>query len=285
MHKARYWKSEGEDKVRCLLCPHECLLGEGKSGICRVRRVKDGQLVAAGYGRISSEHVDPIEKKPLARFYPGSWIYSIGGWGCNLACSFCQNWTIAQQFVDAGDELTPEDVVKRAMASGGIGIAYTYNEPLIAFEFVRDCAELARVNGLKNVLVTNGYVNAAPAAELLPFIDAANIDIKSMADEFYVKQCCGHLQPVLDFARQAVESGVHVEITNLLIPELNASDDDVDKLASWIADNLGRTVPLHLSAYYPCYKSNLPPTPPALVYHAREIALKHLDYVYTGNVP
>ncbi len=282
-HVALYWNPE-EDKIRCELCPHRCLLGEGQAGVCRVRRVVGGRLIAEGYGLISSENIDPIEKKPLSQFYPGEKIYSIGGWGCNFSCSFCQNWTISQQVMLECKEHTPAEIVERARKSGGIGIAYTYNEPLISFEFVRDCAILAREAGLKNVLVTNGYINSEPAAELLPLIDALNIDIKSMDDAFYVAQCGGHLQPVLDFAMQAVVCGSHVEITNLIIPGLNDADDLIVSLAKWVANNLGRETPLHLSGYYPQFKLNVPATTLVQVQHARGLAMDWLSSVYTGNV-
>jgi len=284
MVSARYFHSLADGRIQCDLCPHRCCLADGQTGICRVRRVEEGVLKAIGYGHISAEHVDPIEKKPLYRFHPGSMIYSIGGWGCNFGCSFCQNWTISQRDVIASNEFSAAEIVDRASACGSIGIAYTYNEPTISFEFVCECAVLARKAGLENVLVTNGYINRAPAAELLAVIDALNIDIKSMDDSFYVEQCNGRLQPVLDFALQAVESGSHVEITNLVIPGLNDEDRLISRLSEWIASRLGRDVPLHLSAYYPQYKLKIPPTLKQQVVHARELALKHLLYVYTGNV-
>jgi pyruvate formate lyase activating enzyme len=246
--------------------------------------VENGRMYALGYGLVSSEQVDPIEKKPLAQFYPGSQIYSIGGWGCNFSCSFCQNWSISQQVLSDGPCVTPAEVVNRAEQAGGIGIAYTYNEPVIGFEFVRDCAELARENRLKNVMVTNGFINREPAAELLSLIDAINIDIKSIDADFYELQCRGQLQPVLDFACQAVSAGVHVEITTLLIPGLNDSNAQVEALASWIAVNLGRKLPLHLSAYYPCFRMKLPATSPQQVLQACEVASRILESVYPGNI-
>ena len=283
MKAARYQNIIEDGRVQCRLCPHGCILHEGQTGLCRVRSVRAGELYADGYGRISSENIDPVEKKPLYHFYPGSSIYSIGGWGCNFSCSFCQNWTISQQVL-YGRELTPQQVVVRASQSGGIGIAYTYNEPLISFEFIYDCAVAARNAGLKNVLVTNGYINREPAAELLPLIDALNIDIKSMEDSFYIEQCGGHLRPVLDFAIQAVECGAHVEITNLIIPGLNDDDGKIVRLAEWVADNLGRETPLHLSAYFPQYKLHNPATEKLQVINAVGLARKHLTNVYAGNV-
>ena len=292
---ASYWSTEG-DKIRCELCPHGCLLGNGQVGICKIRRVVNGALIAEGYGLVSSENVDPIEKKPLNEFCPGESIYSIGGWGCNFSCSFCQNWTISQRGSVVSRELgsgsgelgdrkyCPAEIVKCAIRAGGIGIAYTYNEPLISFEFVRDCAILVHDAGLKNVLVTNGYINSKPAEELLPLIDALNIDIKCIDDSFYVAYCGGHVRPVLDFALQALSASCHVEITNLLIPGLNDDDSQVIALAKWIAKNLGQEVPLHLSAYYPQFKLHLSATTLRQVQHARALALKYLTHVYMGNV-
>lgn len=291
-HVAEYWIKE-ENKVRCKLCPHCCLLSEGHTGLCKIRHCADGKLFAEGYGRISSENIDPIEKKPLKQFFPGEKIYSIGGWGCNFSCNFCQNWTISQQtpfdnatVTELNGERTysAKDVVNRACKSDGIGIAYTYNEPLISFEFVKDCAVLAHKTGLKNVLVTNGYINRIPATELLPHIDALNIDIKCVNDNFYVEQCGAHLQPVLDFSEQAVKQGCHVEITNLIIPGLNDSDSMIESLAKWIAIKLGQDTPLHLSAYFPRYKSSVEATTLYQVMHAKEICLRHLRHVYMGNV-
>jgi pyruvate formate lyase activating enzyme len=240
--------------------------------------------MADGYGLISSVGVDPIEKKPLHHYYPGEDIFSIGSWGCNFACAFCQNWTISQQGVAGGRAFTPRQVVDRASASGGIGIAYTYNEPLVAYEFVSDCAVLAREAGLKNVLVTNGFVSPGPAADLLPLIDALNVDVKSMDDAFYVKQCRGHVKPVLELAEQAAACGCHVEITNLVIPGLNDETRLIEALVEWIASALGESTPLHLSAYHPQFKTDVAATTLHQLEEARTLALKTLPYVYLGNV-
>ncbi len=283
MRVANYWERNG-DTVECLLCPTGCIISEGGSGFCKVRGVREGELKALGYGKVSSAHLDPIEKKPLNDFFPGSMIYSIGGWGCNLSCAFCQNWSISQEFHDESRVYEPADIVDEAKASGSIGIAYTYNEPLISFEFVRDCAQLARSAGLVNVLVTNGYINTEPASELLSLVDALNIDIKSMDPEFYKTHCGGELNPVLDFAVQANAAGCHVEITNLVIPGLNDSDDLFVSLADWIYDNLGAEVPLHLSAYHPQYKMVVNRTPPETLLNARDLCEQRLKHVYLGNV-
>jgi pyruvate formate lyase activating enzyme len=271
-------------KIECELCPHHCQIAEGKHGFCGVRLAQAGKLFAAGYRLISSAHNDPVEKKPLYHFYPGAQIFSIGGWGCNLKCKFCQNWTISQQTELKGSPVPPEKIIAAARDENSIGIAYTYNEPLINIEFIGECAGLAHKAGLVNVLVTNGYLEKKPADSILPLIDALNIDIKSMDEEFYKKQCAGTLGPVLDFARQAVATGCHVEITNLIIPGLNDADQQVKQLAEWVRANLGDKTPLHLSAYHPEFKMDLPPTPAATLARAYQLAGEKLPYVYMGNL-
>lgn len=285
MKMAKFWHKVEQGKVQCELCPHSCTIAEGRTGLCRVREAEGGELKVLGYGLLSSVNVDPIEKKPLYHFHPGTDIFSVGGWGCNFACVFCQNWTISQQVITGSQRYSPENVVAKASAAESIiGIAYTYNEPLVAFEFVQDCAELAKSRGLVNVLVTNGYIRPEPAAELLPLIDALNIDIKSMDDAFYRKHCRGSLKPVQDFAMQAREAGCHVEVTNLIIPGLNDENSQIEALAKWVRGNLGKATPLHLSAYHPQYKMKIPATPPELLERAYRICKEELLYVYLGNV-
>ncbi|MBU4199048.1 MAG: AmmeMemoRadiSam system radical SAM enzyme [Verrucomicrobia bacterium] len=284
MRPAKFWHPAEAGKIQCELCPHHCILPDQQVGRCGIRVAIEGQLQARGYGLISSRHNDPIEKKPLYHFHPGREIFSIGGWGCNLACQFCQNWTISQQVDGKAEIIIPESVVRSARAEASVGIAYTYNEPLINIEFVRDCAELARKAGLVNVLVTNGYLEEKPAEFLLPLIDALNIDIKSMDDAFYRKQCRGSLEPVLRFSRQAVAAGCHVEITNLLIPGLNDAEEQVGRLSRWIREHLGKSVPLHLSAYRPEYRMTLPPTPVVVLERAYKRCRCDLEYVYLGNM-
>lgn len=283
MQTARHWHLLDDTRIQCDLCPHACRLMEGGRGRCKVRGVNNGQLMALAHGSVSSIAMDPIEKKPLYHFYPGSQIFSIGGWGCNLSCTCCQNWSIAQEF-EIGQTFEPADVLEQASQNDSIGIAYTYNEPLIGYEFVDACARLARERGLQNVLVTNGFVCSTPAAELLPFIDALNIDIKSMDASFYEAYCQGRLAPVLDFAQQAHAAGCHVEITNLLIPGLNDSEQHVRRLATWIRDTLGPTIPLHLSAYRPEYKMRIPATSPSGVLAAYGWCKALLNHVYVGNL-
>jgi pyruvate formate lyase activating enzyme len=283
MFKALFWHKRDDDSIQCDLCPHRCVIREGKAGVCKARRVENGVLWADGYGRVSAVNVDPIEKKPLYHFFPGSSIFSIGSWGCNFTCRFCQNWSISQDFKRVGRVFRPDEIVSAALAEHSIGIAYTYNEPLINAEFVRDCSELAAKHELVNVLVTNGFIEKGPAETVLSFIDALNIDIKSMDDEFYRTQCGGSLGPVLQFAVQARKAGKHLEITNLLIPGLNDTEDHVERLSSWIASNLGRQTPLHLSAYHPDFKMNIPSTALNILDRAHAVCAKTLDYVYIGN--
>jgi pyruvate formate lyase activating enzyme len=250
-----------------------------------MRTVRGGELLSLGYGAISSMHVDPVEKKPLYHFYPGTPIFSVGGWGCNFRCAFCQNWAISQRDgAGSHDRCLPAAIVRLAMEKGCKQIAYTYNEPLIGFEFVRDCARLAREAGLRNVLVTNGYVEVEPAKELLPFINALNVDIKSMSDRFYREQCHGSLAPVLRFCCQAAEAGCHLEITNLIIPTLNDHPDDLTRLAAWIKEHLGMMVPLHLNAYHPDYRMNIESTSGDVLERAWHVCRRELAYVYMGNV-
>jgi pyruvate formate lyase activating enzyme len=284
MTTAAYWTTQSDGRVACGLCPQRCLLDEGATGKCGVRQVVAGSLAAVCYGMISAAHVDPIEKKPLYHFRPGSSIFSVGGWGCNLSCEFCQNWSISQESPASKTAHSPEAVVAQAVASGSGGIAYTYNEPLIAYEFVADCARVARASGLANVLVTNGYIESSPATELLPLIDALNIDVKSMDNEFYARYCGGGLAPVLAFAKQAVDAGCHVEITNLVIPGLNDGPDLFQALAEWMSAELGESTPLHLSAYRPEYRLRVPPTPGATLEQAYATCSELLAYVYLGNV-
>lgn len=281
MKEADYYSRLKDKRAHCLLCPQDCIIAEGKRGFCRVRRNKDGKLYAETYDYILACNLDPIEKKPLYHFHPGSVILSIGTRGCNQKCSFCQNWQMLETD-EEGTRVTSDQIAQMADRGGSIGVAYTYNEPLIWYEFLVECAPKVRQRGLVNVLVTNGLINPDPLEDLLPFIDAMNIDLKSMDPGFYRDICGSQLEPVLATIRRAVGS-CHVEITNLLIPTLNDSDEQIESLVDFVAD-MGRSIPLHFSAYYPCYKLTIPPTPLETLERARSIALKKLNYVFMGNV-
>jgi len=280
--EAAYYDTLDGGKVRCRLCPHRCTIADGRTGLCGVRANRQGTLYADTYGQVTSVAMDPIEKKPLYHFHPGSSILSLGSRGCNFACQFCQNWTISQ--ADAGtSELTCQAAVQVAQREGSIGIAYTYNEPLIWFEYVRDTARLARESHLANVLVTNGYIEPEPFAELLPVIDGINMDLKSVRGDFYKQLCRGTIEPVLANARTAA-AATHLEVTNLIIPGHNDSDAELAELRDWIADELGSHIPTHLSAYFPRYKLQASPTPRETLARAHDIFSQRLHYVYLGNL-
>jgi pyruvate formate lyase activating enzyme len=282
--EASYWHTEPDGRIRCELCPHGCLLREGQTGICRIRSMRGSRLVATAYAHISALNIDPIEKKPLYHFLPGSRIFSVGGWGCNFRCEFCQNWSISQQTIEGGERLLPDSLVDDAVLRQSESIAYTYNEPLINIEFVTECCRAARERGLRNVLVTNGYINPDPAADILGLVDAANVDIKSLDDAFYRSHCGARLAPVQSFIRQAHASGCHIELTNLVIPGLNDADEDFERLAGWIASAVGAETPLHLSAYHPQYRMAIHATPSATLERGYRITAQKLRFVYLGNV-
>lgn len=280
--EAKFYKKEPVMKTRCVLCPHRCSLGNNKTGLCKVRYNKDGILYSRIYGELTSYAMDPIEKKPLYNFYPGSHIFSIGSWGCNFRCTFCQNWQISQQKA-ATEHFEKEDIVETALQNGSIGVAYTYNEPFVWYEFVYDTAELVRKKGMKNVIVTNGYISEEPLKEMLPLIDAMNIDIKAGNENFYREVCGGQMAPVMRTIKLAYEAGVHVELTNLVIPSLNDTDD-LEKIVDFAAE-ISPDIPLHFSGYFPQYKMNMEPTETGTLLRAYELAKKKLKYVYIGNVP
>jgi len=283
LEKARYWEPAEEGRVHCLLCPHECRIADGHRGLCRVRENIHGTLCTHNYSHISAAHWDPIEKKPLFHFHPGAEILSLGTVGCNLACAFCQNWSISQATTGTR-RLTPDEALALAESrQGNLGIAYTYNEPFIWYEFVLETAQLVKARGLHNVLVTNGYVREDPLREILPFIDAMNIDIKAMSDRFYRELCRGRPEPPRRTVEIAYEVGCLVEVTNLVIPNWNDAEKEIEELVDWLA-GVGRDIPLHFSRYHPDHKLTEPPTPTETLTLASEIAKKKLDYVYIGNV-
>jgi pyruvate formate lyase activating enzyme len=278
--EARFYEARADKTVKCVLCPNFCEIKDGKKGICLIRKNSDGTLFQTAYGETTGASVDPIEKKPLYHFYPGSRILSIGTNGCNFRCPFCQNWHISTQET-ARQEVTPQELPDAAESKRSIGIAYTYNEPFIWYEFVYDCAKLFRTNGLKNVFVSNGYVNPEPLAEMLPLMDAANIDLKGFTEDFY-KQVRGSLAPVIKTIEALAASSVHLELTNLVIPGLNDDEAVFEDMCRFIS-SLSKDIPLHISRYFPSYKLNIPATPIGTIEKFQDIALSHLNYVYTGN--
>jgi len=281
--EAMYWEPAEGGRVHCLLCPHGCRIAEGEVGLCRVRRNVGATLRSENYERVSALHWDPIEKKPLFHFHPGSIILSIGTVGCNLACAFCQNWAISQD--TAGTQrITAQEAFRIARSDPqNLGVAYTYNEPFIWYEYVLETSRLVKEGGLHNVLVTNGYVQEAPLRELLPFIDAMNVDVKSMNEGFYRDLCRGRADPPRRTVEIAHAAGCLVEVTNLIIPNWNDSDREIHALVDWLA-GLDADIPLHFSRYHPDYKLTEPATPTETLVRARDIAAEKLHYVYIGNV-
>ncbi len=285
----RFWHSLPDGRAQCDVCPRECKLGEGQRGFCFVRANQDGKIVLTTWGRSSGFCIDPVEKKPLNHFLPGTPILSFGTAGCNLGCRFCQNWDISKsrEMDTLMDQATPDVIAKAAVELGCRSVAFTYNDPVIFHEYAIDVARACHERGIKTVAVTAGYQSAAARREFYDFMDAANVDLKGFTNEFYQRVCIGHLAPVLDTLKYLKhETGVWFEITTLLIPGKNDSDTELNLLADWIAKELGPDVPLHFSAFHPDFKvMDTAPTPATTLSRARNIALKHgLRYVYTGNV-
>ena len=287
--EARFYSHLEDDKIICELCPHKCIISKNESGICKVRLNQNNKLISKNYGVISSIGFDPIEKKPLYHFYPGSEILSIGSLGCNLQCNFCQNWQISQTSVEnfkrGNNNLKVDDVIELALSKeGNTGIAYTYNEPTVFYEFMIDVAEIAKQNKLNNVMVTNGFINQDPLNELNKFIDAYSVDLKAFNNEFFIKHTKSQLKPVKETLKNIVKAGKHLEITNLVIPELNDNKDEFKQMLIWIRENLGKETVLHISKYYPTYKMNIESTSVKSMLDLYEIAKEYLDHVYLGNV-
>ena len=285
----QYWHSLDDGRVQCDLCPRECQLRDGQAGLCFVRSNRGGAVVLDSYGRSSGFCVDPIEKKPLHHFLPGTPVLSFGTAGCNLACGFCQNWDMSKsrQTQTLSVAAAPEAIAQRAQELGCRSIAYTYNDPVVFLEYARDTASAGRALGLRNVAVTAGYISAAARPEFFSVMDAANVDLKAFSDDFYRQLCKGHLQPVLDtLVYLKEETQVWVELTTLLIPGHNDSDQELDRLTRWVVEHLGPDVPLHFTAFHPDYKLlDVPPTPAATLARARHIAKGNgVRYAYTGNV-
>ncbi|MDH3891488.1 MAG: AmmeMemoRadiSam system radical SAM enzyme [candidate division Zixibacteria bacterium] len=283
MHKeAAFYQPLPNNQVQCELCPAECKLDEGKVGICGCRFNKQGKLFTDNYGQAVTLGVDPIEKKPLYHFYPGTDILSTGANGCNLGCLHCQNWSISQTKTQT-EYVAPETLVEVAQRHDSTGVAFTYTEPMIWYEYIMDAAPLLHQADLKVVLVTNGYIMPQPLATLVEYIDAANVDLKGMRPEFYAKICKGKLEPVLQTIETLAASDVHLEVTNLLIPGKNDSDEDIAGLVDFVA-SLSVDIPLHLSAYHPQYKLNVNATPADTMLRARALAQEKLNHVFLGNI-
>jgi len=289
-HDALLYEKEAEDRVKCGLCAHRCRIATGARGLCGVRENRAGTLVSLVYGALVAENVDPIEKKPLFHFLPGSLSFSIATAGCNFRCDFCQNHAISQlprnEERIAGRRRTPEAVVELALRSGSKSIAYTYTEPTVYFEFARDTAGIAKEKGLRNVFVTNGFMTEEALKRAATWLDAANVDLKAFSDDFYAKRCGARLQPVLDSLRRMKEMGIWVEVTTLLIPGHNDSDEELRKIAGFIV-SLGAETPWHISRFHPQYRmTDTASTPASAIHRAVRIGKSAgLRYVYCGNLP
>jgi pyruvate formate lyase activating enzyme len=281
------YKKIDRGRVQCLACAHKCIVSEGKTGICGVRKNTHGKLMLLVYGKIASLGVDPIEKKPLYHFYPGTCAFSVGTVGCNFKCDWCQNFDISQapkQTKIFGEEMSPSEVVNEALKSGCKSIAYTYNDPAIFIEFVKDCAVIAKKKGLKNILVTNGYFSIESFDFIKDYIDAANIDLKSFNGEAYLKFCGGKLSVVKDNIKKFHEKEIHIEITTLIIPGINDSSEEFEKIAEFIS-SIDRNIPWHISRFFPRYRMmENSVTPIATLELAYRIGKKYLKNVHIGNV-
>lgn len=287
--ETRYWHTLADGRIQCDVCPRSCKLRPGQRGACFVRGCVDGQIALTSYGRSTGLCLDPIEKKPLFHFLPGSAVLSFGTAGCNLSCSFCQNWDITKSTdVDRRSQwASPEEIAETAVRLRADSVAFTYNDPVVFLEYAIDTAMECRQQGVRTVAVTAGYVNADPRAALFAQLDAANIDLKAFTDDFYRKVARGRLAPVLESIEYAHhETRTWIELTTLLIPGYNDSEAELAALCSWVADRLGSTVPIHFTAFHPDYKlRDVPPTPHDTLRRARRMARRHgLQYVYTGNV-
>lgn len=286
--ESRFVEKLTEDTVRCTICPRMCIIKPGGKGFCGTKENVDGKLVSLTYGQLSAIAVDPIEKKPLAHFHPGSMSLSVSSVGCSFTCPWCQNYHLSMSNLEQSRTrfMRPEEVVEAVMVQKCASISYTYNEPLINLNFVEDTSRFAHESEIKNVLVTNGYISIPALERVVDVIDAANVDWKAFNQEFYRKYCSGELQSVLDATEYMKKNGVHVEVTFLVIPETNDSPDETREMARYIVEHLGPETPLHLSRFFPMYKfQHVPPTPVETLVRAREIALEEgVRYVFVGNV-
>ena len=288
MHEAMLYNKADDKLCDCFLCSHRCHVKPGKRGICRVRENRDGTLVSLVYGKLIAAHVDPIEKKPLYHFMPGTRSMSIATTGCNFQCDFCQNWQISQVpgAEISGEYTAPEDLVRAAKERGCPNIAYTYTEPTIFFEYAYDCAKLAQAEGIRNCFVTNGYQTPETIEKMAGVIDAANVDLKAFNDKFYRERCKAHLQPVREAIRLMHEAGIHIEVTTLLIPGYNDDEDELKRLTEFVVA-VSPDIAWHVSRYHPDYKfDGARATPADAIFHALEIGQRAgLRYVYAGNMP
>ena len=289
LHEARWWEPMGGDRVHCYLCPRHCHIGEGQAGFCFIRVNEGGKLYSLGYGSPAALQIDPIEKKPLNHFLPGTRVFSMGTAGCNMGCFFCQNWSISKSKSDQVHSVLvpPEDVPLLAMKFGCPSIAFTYNEPTIWGEYVIDICKAAKAYGIKTVMVSNGYITREAFHDIYDYVDAANIDLKAFTEDFYARTTLTHLEPVLETLEWLKnETSVWFELTNLMIPTLNDDPAETRKLAEWVRDHLGVDVPLHFTAFHPDFKlQDKPRTPPETLHGARAIAREvGLHYVYEGNI-
>jgi len=288
LKEALFYQKLDNKNVQCQLCPRRCFIPNRGRGFCRVRENRDGTLYTLVYGKPVAVHIDPIEKKPLFHFLPSTTAFSIATAGCNLRCKFCQNWQISQASPQELDYtyLEPQELVKKIKESGAPTIAYTYTEPTIFYEYMLETAKLAKKEGIRNVMHSAGYINEEPLRQLAKYLDAANIDLKGFTDDYYAKMAEGTLEPVLNTLKVLKEEGVHVEITNLMLPGYNDDEKTLIKMCLWIKENLGEETPMHFSRFFPMYKLvALNPTPVTTLEKARKIALDcGLKYVYIGNV-
>lgn len=287
--KAQFYQLLEDQKVMCELCPHNCIIPNEKTGKCKVRTNSDGILISENYGLVSSIGFDSIEKKPLYHFYPGKEILSIGSLGCNLKCEFCQNWQISQtsvsEFKRESQFYGVDEIVHLAESkNGNIGIAYTYNEPTVFIEYMIDIARKAQLKELKNVMVTNGFINQEPLNVLNKYIDAYSVDLKAFNDDFFVKYTGSKFEPVKETLVNIVNSGKHLEITSLIIPGLNDEEKEFEQMLIWIKENLGKDIVLHISRYYPTYKFNIEQTSVKKMLELNKMANDYLNYVYLGNI-
>ncbi|HJJ51005.1 MAG TPA: AmmeMemoRadiSam system radical SAM enzyme, partial [Methanocorpusculum sp.] len=285
-HPARLWKVSG-DKIACGVCAKRCMIAKGERGFCGVRVNTDGILYADSYGLLTAANLDPIEKKPLYQFLPGTTTFSISGFGCNFTCKHCQNYTLSQTTKISAEYVSPETVVLEAVRLGAQSISFTYNEPTISFEYVYDTAKLAKEHGLTSVFVTNGYISAEALRELAPYLGAIRIDLKAFTDEFYRNVCGARLKPVLDTILLSKELGLHVELITLVIPGYNDSVEEIDRMLDWVMEHLGPAVPHHFTAFMPMYQmQDVPRTPFSTLDRIFHQAKEHgLYYPYVGNMP